>query len=119
MNTADKSIALIDIALRRRFDFIAMYPDYTVIPEFEHILKPINEAIYKNKRSADYLIGHAFFTNKSIDNLENIVNKKLIPLLNEYFYNNESEVVEILSKGGIEVEMNMNNFQLEYKGLVD
>ena len=51
--------------------------------------------------------------------IENIVNKKLIPLLNEYFYNNESEVVEILSKGGIEVEMNMNNFQLEYKGLVD
>lgn len=78
MNTADKSIALIDIALRRRFDFIAMYPDYNVIPDFRHILKPINEAIYKSKRSADYLIGHVFFANKSIDDLENIVNKKLI-----------------------------------------
>lgn len=43
----------------------------------------------KARRSADYLIGHAFFANKSIDDLENIVNKKLIPLLNEYFYNNE------------------------------
>lgn len=118
MNTADKSIALIDIALRRRFDFIAMYPDYNVIPDFRHILKPINEAIYKCKRSADYLIGHAFFTNKSIDDLENIVNKKLIPLLNEYFYNNENEVVNILAKGGINVEMNMDTFQLEYRGLV-
>mgnify|MGYP002767646899 FL=1 len=78
MNTADKSIALIDIALRRRFDFIAMYPDYNVIPDFRHILKPINEAIYKSKRSAYYLIGHVFFANKSIDDLENIVNKKLI-----------------------------------------
>lgn len=118
MNTADKSIALIDIALRRRFDFIAMYPDYNVIPDFRHILKPINEAIYKSKRSADYLIGHAFFANKSIDDLENIVNKKLIPLLSEYFYNNENEVVNILAKGGINVEMNMDTFQLEYRGLV-
>ena len=118
MNTADKSIALIDIALRRRFDFIAMYPDYNVIPDFRHILKPINEEIYKSKRSADYLIGHAFFANKSIDDLENIVNKKLIPLLNEYFYNNENEVVNILAKGGINVEMNMDTFQLEYRGLV-
>ena len=118
MNTADKSIALIDIALRRRFDFIAMYPDYNVIPDFRHILKPINEAIYKSKRSADYLIGHVFFANKSIDDLENIVNKKLIPLLNEYFYNNENEVVNILAKGGINVEMNMDTFQLEYRGLV-
>lgn len=118
MNTADKSIALIDIALRRRFDFIAMYPDYNVIPDFRHILKPINEVIYRSKRSADYLIGHAFFANKSIDDLENIVNKKLIPLLNEYFYNNENEVVNILAKGGINVEMNMDTFQLEYRGLV-
>lgn len=118
MNTADKSIALIDIALRRRFDFIAMYPDYNVIPDFRHILKPINEAIYRSKRSADYLIGHVFFANKSIDDLENIVNKKLIPLLNEYFYNNENEVVNILAKGGINVEMNMDTFQLEYRGLV-
>lgn len=117
MNTADKSIALIDIALRRRFDFVGIYPDYTVITQFENILKPINKAIYEKKRSADYLIGHAFFVNKSIDDLENIVNKKIIPLLNEYFYSNINEVQDILSLGGINTEIDMNTFQLRYSGL--
>ncbi|MPQ45037.1 McrB family protein [Clostridium tarantellae] len=117
MNTADKSLALIDLALRRRFDFISMYPDYTVIPNFEHILRPINKAIYDEKKSADYLLGHAFFINKNEKDLKNIMNKKIIPLLSEYLFNNEHEIKDILSKGGIIVEKNIDNFQLQYKGL--
>lgn len=117
MNTADKSIALIDIALRRRFDFIPMYTDYSVIPEFAHILKPINGAIYDKKRSADYIIGHAFFVNKTMDDLEGIVNKKIIPLLNEYFYSNESDVVDVLGKGGIKVRRCYDTFQLYFDGI--
>lgn len=43
-----------------------MYTDYSVIKDFEHILKPINKSIYEKKRSADYMIGHAFFVNKEL-----------------------------------------------------
>lgn len=117
MNTADKSIANIDIALRRRFDFIPMYPNYDVIPNFEYILRGINNAIYDKKRSADYLIGHAFFINKNIDDLDKIINNKIIPLLNEYFYMNSEDVVEILSRAGIKTKKNINTFQLEYDGI--
>lgn len=117
MNTADRSIANIDIALRRRFDFIPMYTDYSLIPEFEHILRPINRAIYEKKRSGDYLIGHAFFINKAMEDLKNIVNKKIIPLLNEYFYLNSGEVIDILSRGGVKVKENLDTFQLEFDGI--
>lgn len=117
MNTADKSIANIDIALRRRFDFIPMYTDYNIIPEFADMLRPINKAIYNKKRSADFIIGHAFFVNKTKDDIANIVNKKLIPLLNEYFYLNSNEVMDILGKGGIKVKENCDTFQLEFDGI--
>jgi len=62
MNTADKSIALIDIALRRRFELIAFYPNYNLLnPEASELLQKINEKIYELKKSADFLIGHAYF----------------------------------------------------------
>lgn len=84
MNTADKSIALIDIALRRRFEFVGFYPNYNVIEsDAAELLQAINTAIFERKKSADYLIGHAYFMqNKSI---ENILEYKILPLLMEYF----------------------------------
>ncbi|VYT68301.1 AAA domain-containing protein [Clostridium tertium] len=117
MNTADKSIANIDIALRRRFDFVPMYPDYDLIPSFEHILRSINNEIYTKKRSADFLIGHAFFINKNLEDIDKIINNKIIPLLNEYFYMDSEDVIEILDKAGIKIIQNINTFQLEYDGI--
>ena len=117
MNTADKSIALIDIALRRCFEFIPMYTDYSLIKEFEQILKPINRAIYEKKRSADYMIGHAFFVNKTMDDLEKIINNKIIPLLNEYFNGREEDIIDVLEKGGIKVIQCFDTFQLYYDGV--
>ncbi|MBU1823278.1 MAG: AAA family ATPase, partial [Bacteroidetes bacterium] len=67
MNTADKSLALLDIALRRRFEFEGMYPQYD-LPDMDKetgdILKNLNKAIHEQKKSADFLIGHAYFLNK-------------------------------------------------------
>lgn len=115
MNTADKSIALIDVALRRRFQFIGFYPDYTLIPDFAEILKPINERIYKEKNSADFMIGHSFFMNHTKNDLQEIFNNAVIPLLFEYFNGNINKITEILKAGKIEVE-ETENHQLIYKG---
>lgn len=84
MNTADKSIALIDIALRRRFEFIGFYPKYDLIESEEaNLLQAINAAIFERKKSADYLIGHAYFMQKK--SIENVLKYKILPLLMEYF----------------------------------
>ena len=101
MNTADKSIALLDIALRRRFKFKGYYPDYSKIGPFENILRSINSQILEKKKSPDFMIGHSFFINRSIENLNDILNDEIIPLLNEYFNNRIGDVKEILDKAGV------------------
>lgn len=84
MNTADKSIALIDIALRRRFEFKGYYPIYEGYnSDAARLLEKINENIYALKKSSDYLIGHAYFMNSNT--IESTLRNKVIPLLMEYF----------------------------------
>jgi hypothetical protein len=104
MNTADKSIALLDIALRRRFDFVPMYPLYGGLekPIYDaELLQKINDAILSRKNH-DFTIGHAYFMgNKYL--LENTLNRKVIPLLLEYFMNDEKEVSAILQMAGIKI----------------
>jgi 5-methylcytosine-specific restriction enzyme B len=96
MNTADKSIALIDIALRRRFEFIGYFPDYSKLEESDgEFLKHINKEIYSRKKSADYLIGHAYFMT-GLDTFK-IIKNKIIPLIMEYF-SGKTEVVEEIFK---------------------
>lgn len=104
MNTADKSISLLDIALRRRFEFNAMYPKYDGLEKPVHhaqILKKINERIIKLK-GPDFQIGHAYFMDN--DNLIEIMNKKVIPLLLEYFMNDEKQVKEIVNVEGYSID---------------
>lgn len=112
MNTADKSIALLDVALRRRFEFIGMFPDYNLIPQFSEILQPLNEKI-REKKGADFMIGHSFFINKEIADLEAIFNRKIIPLLYEYFNNRAEVVKEVLKATGLEIVE--ENYQLQVK----
>jgi len=102
MNTADKSIALLDIALRRRFVFEPMYPKYLkdgLKVEDEGVLKSINESIISEK-GHDFQIGHSYFMNSKEDpyDLSRRLNLKVIPLLLEYFMNDSKTVTQIISK---------------------
>lgn len=107
MNTADKSIALLDIALRRRFEFESMYPKYEIegqkIYDVE-VLKKINSQIIKSK-GHDFQIGHAYFMGDNKDLVQRM-NKKVIPLLLEYYMNDEKEVKGVLASAGLVVEEN-------------
>lgn len=93
MNTADRSIALLDTALRRRFNFIELSPDYSILDtdvegiNVQKLLKTINDRI-EYLYDQDHLIGHAYFIDKhlSVPKLIAIMKTKVIPLLQEYFY---------------------------------
>ena len=110
MNTADKSIALIDIALRRRFEFIGKYPDYDEIKNIDAkiLLQKINEEIYKLKNSADYLIGHAYFMKGQA--IEETLRNKIVPLLMEYFSGKTKIVSDIFNDTNWKVEYDTTKF---------
>jgi hypothetical protein len=114
MNTADRSIALLDIALRRRFEFKALYPLYMEKEWWASQLRALNLAIHNWKKNPDFFIGHAFFINKlESDNIK-ILNTKIIPLLYEYCQNNADTVKKILYDAGIKVRATSinDNFQI-------
>lgn len=109
MNTADKSIALIDIALRRRFEFIGYYPEYEMLNEEESLLlKKVNEAVFKEKKSADYLIGHAYFMKGQT--IEIVLQNKVVPLLMEYFSGKTDIVSKIFADTNWNVTYDTTNF---------
>jgi len=88
MNSTDKSIALIDIALRRRFTFVKMNPNDELINHLESqkLFKELNQKI-KDKLGEDYQIGHSYFMKIENDtDLCFVLKYKIKPLLEEYFY---------------------------------
>lgn len=101
MNTADRSIALLDTALRRRFVFRELLPDPEVIKshgqwqvpagngqkiDLVQLLEAINERI-EFLYDRDHRIGHSYFLGiKTYEDLERVFLDKIIPLLQEYFY---------------------------------
>ena len=94
MNSADKSISLIDTALRRRFEFIEVTPNASLIadPVLRSVLEKLNASLAKELDSTDLLVGHAYFIGKTEDELCSIFNRSIIPLLYEYFYDNSTKV---------------------------
>ncbi len=146
MNTADRSIALLDTALRRRFEFVEMMPDYeelrniwlvnetgtkdSSIESWEGIKG--DDGIYRsqilfkiltaiNNRiefllDREHTIGHAFFFEKAkfyqsdeygewyeltLESLKEIFVKKIIPLLQEYFYDDYAKIDAVLNGNGM------------------
>lgn len=100
MNSADKSISLIDAALRRRFSFIEQLPDVTLIedPLMRKVLQELNLRLIDELESTDLLVGHSYFMNRSKDDLCGVLNNNIIPLLYEYFYDNKKKVASILQE---------------------
>ncbi len=143
MNTADRSIALMDTALRRRFEFVEMMPnpcllyskeavdlelddnskdDLTKIEnwgfnkedeyyfyknhdDYDLIIKEINlrRLLYAINNRIEYLydrdhtIGHSYFMNiESKEELDNVMRNKIIPLLQEYFYDDWEKIQMVL-----------------------
>ncbi len=118
MNTADKSLTLLDVALRRRFEFIPMYPQYENIANMHYgdFLKKLNNNILVKKNyNADYLIGHSYFIGKEAQDLKNVLNKKVIPLLMEYFNGKIETVKEILDSCGYTLTYD-SNYSVDGKG---
>ncbi len=117
MNTADRSIALMDTALRRRFDFIEMMPESKVLRRLnadkvesdEKTLDVAQMLDIINKRieylyDREHTIGHAFFTplskDPTIECLGSIFEKSIIPLLQEYFYEDYGKIQLVLGDDG-------------------
>jgi len=113
MNSADKSIALIDTALRRRFEFEEVAPNSELVEDevLKKVLISLNSILRKQLDSSDLLIGHAYFIGKTAEDLPNILNRNIIPLLYEYFYDQEKKVKDALAKAleGTSVIFDENN----------
>ena len=102
MNTTDKSIALIDVALRRRFTFIKMQPNpELVIESFRNDFIKLNKKI-KEDLGEEYQIGHSYFMNIDDSDLDFVKEYKIKPLLEEYYYGDEDKLKVALSVIGIE-----------------
>ena len=106
MNTSDRSIASVDIALRRRFVFKEMMPDSKLVSDFrcnfQECFKVLNERI-SILLDRDHQIGHSYFIkdkyeNAGIKDLKQIWFDSIIPLLNEYFYGDWEKLQAILGK---------------------
>ena len=103
MNTTDTTIAMLDMALRRRFDFVACYPKYDLpLLAFAEKLKAMNEKIIAYK-GRDFQIGHAYFLKDKYGNfdLKYVLEYKIIPLLMAYFPYDMQLVEAVLKAGDI------------------
>ena len=111
MNSTDKSIALIDIALRRRFTFLKMKPNIDLVDNVKakNIMKQLNEKIIETL-GADYVLGHSYFMKiENDDDLDFVLEYKIKPLLEEYFYGDTQGLEEILQICKLGVENIENN----------
>ncbi|EHL4388028.1 AAA family ATPase [Campylobacter jejuni] len=114
MNTADRSITSLDTALRRRFEFVEMMPDVSKLSidcegiNLQELLKAINTRI-EYLLDREKTIGHAFFISvENLESLKKVFKNRIIPLLQEYFYNDYALIDAVLNKNGM-LEISVEN----------
>lgn len=107
MNSTDRSTEMMDAALRRRFAFRELRPDPALIPrlaggpiaagvDLPRLLSKINERIAL-LLDADYCIGHGYFQGvQTLDDLRRLFDERLLPLLQDYFYNDLGKIGLVL-----------------------
>jgi 5-methylcytosine-specific restriction protein B len=107
MNTADRSVEALDTALRRRFSFEEMAPDYSLLEgstsegiDLAELLKTINNRI-EGLLDKDHVIGHSYFLRVSKDEktIYDVFFDEIIPLLQEYFYGNFGRIALVIGRG--------------------
>ncbi|MBO1307815.1 AAA family ATPase [Enterococcus sp. 669A] len=133
MNTADRSIAMMDTALRRRFEFKEERPDPSIIGskvgtiggiDVAKLMEVMNSRI-EFLYDRDHTLGHAFFLNIStIEELQSVFEKKIIPLLQEYFFEDYEKIRAVLNdEKGIYIEridkLDDNLFGSKFKKLTN
>lgn len=126
MNTADRSIALLDTALRRRFYFIEMMPDPEQLKDkkiegvnCQELLRVMNERI-RRLHDREHQIGHTYFMDvKDMASLAKTFKNRIIPLLQEYFYDNWEKIDLVLNKNGFIQERSVDNHLFQNSDLVD
>lgn len=111
MNTADRSIALVDYAVRRRFWFVELLPDYNLIDatvtfEGEKILgsflRKMNEKIVDTLKNKNFMLGHSYFLSGGhekdlgAEDVYEIFHFKLMPMIEEYCHSDPRLISEIV-----------------------
>lgn len=116
MNTADRSLSLVDYALRRRFSFITLNPAFNTnkfnefmvnelkytkaeLNEINNTMISINKTI-RNNLSVNFEIGHSYFITKNRSNdfnvfINEIYKYEILPLIEEYFFDDDSLINQI------------------------
>ena len=135
MNTSDRNIAFLDLAIRRRFAFVPLLPNYdflseeVVFQDFDlgNILKQINQRIIDTLKDPELILGQSYFIPKAdesgkyiweANDFKNQFNFVLLPTLREYSFNNASAIGSIvgenLSDGIQDLDDFMASFSAEF-----
>lgn len=104
MNSADRSLTPLDTALRRRFEFVEMMPNATVLAgrvvdgvALDQLLAVINQRI-KLLLGRDCLLGHAYLMSvETVEQLKAVMQQRIVPLLQEYFYDDWRKIRWVLN----------------------
>ena len=131
MNTSDRNIAFLDLAIRRRFAFVPLLPNYDFLSEevifqdfdLGNILKQINQRIIDTLKAPELILGQSYFipkTNESgkyiweANDFKNQFNFVLLPTLREYSFNNASVIGSIVGENLSDGIQDLDDFMVSF-----